>query len=428
MKTILLSSTILMALALPAFADQNSIKIDIGGSTTGKVTSLAIGQDDTAASNQVSGNGVSGASGTNFTVDGNWNAITVNQTGGKNVLKGGIKSSNAGATTASLNANYAATGVAGNTHSLSIGGTTAPSNPTVKIYVSNNGATANTVTDTLDGTALTYSLGLAGTGNAVTNAVGATGAVTLTEGDGTANYGVHGGYGISGDGNTVVNTIASGGAVNANLRIAGNNNNVTNAITASGDVTLNQGNLAGITGNANTVDNQVVAVGSLLATQTIAGDNNAVSNALSGTGAKAITQSLASNGNLVSVTMSADGDQTSNFAADAGSFVDYAHLSAASGRSADVSLSGVIGTTASATDKAVVRVQQTDQAGGATVVLTVTAGTGITMGTLTGTLPGTYGGSVTPAPGVLVYQNSSGAYLSANVTAAASGYTAKFVQ
>ena len=296
MRNILLSTTVMMTLALPAMA-QNSIKIDVGPAG-GKVTSLAIIQDDTAASNIVSGNGTSGAAGTAFPVSGSWNSIAVNQTGGNNVLKGGIKSG-AGSTTASLNANYATTSTGGNTHSLSIGGTTAPVDPTVKVFVSNNGASDNAITDNLNGTGLTYNLGLAGTGNTVGNAVTAATSVTLNQGDGVV-AGIGGGYGIAGDNNTVANTIGSGAAVSANLRILGNGNSVTNTVTASGNVTLNQGGAYGITGDNNTVGNVVgdsASVGSLVATQTVSGDSNLVANSVNGSGAKTITQSLASNGN-----------------------------------------------------------------------------------------------------------------------------------
>jgi hypothetical protein len=182
MKKLLIGTTIIMGLAAPAFAaSNNSISIDIGNSTSGTATLLAIVQDDANASNVVSGNGAN--PGSAFPVDGPWNSIAINQTGPANILKGGIKSAT-GSTTASLNANYAATGTGGNTHSLSIGGTTAPVNPTVTIYAKNNGATVNTITDTLNGSALSYQLGLLGTGNTVTNNVTTTGSVTLNEGDG----------------------------------------------------------------------------------------------------------------------------------------------------------------------------------------------------------------------------------------------------
>jgi len=154
----------------------------------------------------VSGDGASGAGAARLPISGPWSTIVINQTGSGNVLRtaaGGTITSKAGSTSASLTANYTTTAAGGNVHSLTIGKTTTPLNPSVVIFVKNNGASDNTVTDTLDGASLSYNLGLLGTGNAVTNTVSAaTGGITLTQGN--SAYGVAGGYGIAGDSNTVV--------------------------------------------------------------------------------------------------------------------------------------------------------------------------------------------------------------------------------
>ena len=106
--------------------------------------SLSITQDDANLGNQVSGTpGGSSA----LPVEGPWKTISINQQGGTNKFYGSVKAGG-GSTTATLSASY--TG-GKNTHSLAIGATTAPTNPTVAIAVTNNGGGTNTITDTLDG-------------------------------------------------------------------------------------------------------------------------------------------------------------------------------------------------------------------------------------------------------------------------------------
>src|ERR1700746_1298273 len=123
MKSILLGATILMGLAAPGLADINDIPID-ASSNGGKVTTLAITQDDSHLANQVSGN-AGGA--TPFPVAGPWDTGSINQKGGSNKLYGSVKATS-GSTAASLTASY--TG-GNNTHSLTIGNTAAPANPVV---------------------------------------------------------------------------------------------------------------------------------------------------------------------------------------------------------------------------------------------------------------------------------------------------------
>jgi hypothetical protein len=428
MRKLLLGTTLLAGLASPTFAaSPNTIAIDAtGNGGNSAVQSLSISQDDSASSNTVSGNGSSSSSATQLPVRGTWNSIAINQTGGKNTLQGAIKTSTASSSTASLNANYLTTDTGANAHSLTIGGTAAPANPSVTIFVKNNGTTANTVTDTLDGGSLSYNLGLQGTGNSVTNNVSAgVGGVTLTQG-GSA-YGIASNYGINGNGNTVNNQLASGGGtVLASLMLNGDINAVTNTVTTNGGaITLTQGGAGyGITGGGNSITNTVgqsAAVDSFSQHLAVNGSGNTVVNTVDSAGDKVVDLSLlASSNNTVNTSVTGGGAQTASLSTAGSSYVDYGLTSAANGSYANVSLNSVTGISGT---PAVVRVEQTVNAPGATAMLTVDGGVN-TMGVL-GSVPGTYS---TSGAGVAVYQNSPSAYLNATVTAAANGYTAKFTQ
>jgi hypothetical protein len=427
MKTLLLGTTMLMGLAGPAFAATlNSIAIDNG---SGSVGALAIIQDDGSNTNTVSGDGASGAGAARLPISGPWSTIVINQTGSGNVLRtaaGGTITSKAGSTSASLTANYTTTAAGGNVHSLTIGKTTTPLNPSVVIFVKNNGASDNTVTDTLDGASLSYNLGLLGTGNAVTNTVSAaTGGITLTQGN--SAYGVAGGYGIAGDSNTVVNTLAStGGTVLASLMITGNGNSLTNTITTTGGaITLAQGGGGnGITGSSNSITNTIgasVAVTSFSQTLAVNGSGNTIVNTVDSAGGKTVDLLMASSSSdNITTTVGGGGLQTASLSTSGSSYLNYSLTSAANNSYASVGLTGVSGVSAT---PAVVTVEQTAAASNATAILNVTA-TGLTMGTL-GSVPGAYNAA---GAGVAVYQNSPGAYLNATVTAASNGYTAKFTQ
>ena len=141
MKKLLLGTTLLAGLAGPAFAASlNTIAIDAtGNGSNSAVQSLSIIQDGSTNTNTVSGNGLSSSSATQLPVRGTWNSIAINQTGGKNTLKGAIKTSTSSSSTASLDANYMTTSTGANVHSLTIGGSAAPANPSVTVFVKNNG-------------------------------------------------------------------------------------------------------------------------------------------------------------------------------------------------------------------------------------------------------------------------------------------------
>jgi hypothetical protein len=431
MKKILLGTTLLVGLGGQAFAQatNNSITID---DTSGHVGALSIAQDDGsvntgANTNTVSGDGVSNST-NGFPVLGKWSTITINQTGGLNILKGTIKSTS-GSTTAALNANYdSSAGTAGNVHSLTIG-SGAAINPHVTVYAANTGSTTNNITDSINTTGtLTYNLGLSGTGETVGNSVSAgSGNVALNEGSG--GYGLNSSTkGISGDGNTLANTLVSaGGAVTANLMMNGASNSLTNTVTTTGGViTLTQGGTGyGITGDGNGVTNlvgSVTPVNSFTNLLTVNGSGNTISNTVDGVGDYTVTQSLASSSSNNTITTSVTGAGTvgTTLTMTGSSYVDYSLTAAADDAIVNVALSDVTGSSGT---HAIVTVEQTSSAPAAIAYLTVNGG-GFTMGTL-GSVPGTYSSS---GAGVAVYQNSAGAQLNGVVTAAANGYTAIFKQ
>jgi hypothetical protein len=323
MKSVLLGATVLMGLSAPAWADPiNNIRID-ATSNAGKVTTLSITQDDHNLGNQVSG----GADGTTaLPIAGPWDKVSIDQQGGNNKLYGAVKAKT-GSTTASLTASYAG---GNNSHSLTIGSVTAPANPTVQIAVTNTGGGSNTIIDTLDGTALTYNLALTGTGNSLTNAVSATGAITL-------NQGGLGGYGVTGNNNTIGNTVSGVTSFTHNLTLGGSGNTIANTAINGGD--------------------------------------------------KTITQNIASDGNTVSMTLDAAGSQNSSLTVDSGSKVNYTLLATAVGGAQTINLSNVIG---AASAPAVINVTQTASAPGATANLTVAGG----LYTMGATLPGGAGVNV----------------------------------
>jgi hypothetical protein len=234
-----------MAAAGPALAG-NTVKLDISGAGTG-VVSLSINQDPTNPSNIISTDGTTG--GSQIAVRGKWQTLSITQNGATNVLKSSGISGTTGSTTASLNLTYGSgTDGGNNIHSLTIGQTTAPANASITATVVNTDPTntANTITDTLDGTSLTYTLDIAGTNNSVTNAVAATGANSIS-------ITLHGA--VESSGNTVTNTVSNATSSNITILATSNNNVITNTSNTAGaktfSVTLPNG---GTDGNVVTND------------------------------------------------------------------------------------------------------------------------------------------------------------------------------
>lgn len=273
-----LSAIAILACAGPAFA-ANVLRIDISGG--GQVTGLAITQDAANPSNTVTTTGAAG--GAQIPIRGRWNSITITQTGANNVLQGAGFTATAGSTTASLSLAYGSSATTGNNvHSLAIGQTTAPANPSVTVNVSNTDAAnaANTITDVLDGSGLTYALTVAGTDNTIENTIAATGAVALSV---TANGG------IEGSGNTIENTVT--GATSASVTVAVNSdgNTVTNLSDGAGAKTITV-NLPVGGADGNTISNNFTGgSGAQTSNLTVTGVTSRVSFDLTASGAGTVS-------------------------------------------------------------------------------------------------------------------------------------------
>jgi hypothetical protein len=271
LKSTLLAATAVIALTGAAgAAGLNTIGIDSGAGST---NTLAITQDDAGTLANTVGNGVGGS----LAIVGPWDNVSIDQQGSNNAFKGTSLKANAASTTASLTATYAG---GNNTHTLNMGATTAPTNPVLTINVTNNGAGINTISDTLNGSAVTYGLTIVGTGNSLTNSVGASGAVALNQ---------------------------------------------------------------AITGSNNTVGNTVSGVASFTHNLAITGSGNIIANTASGGGAKTIGQTITGSNNLVTVGLTGAGTQSSSLTTDSGTLVDFTEASAGNNTAAVVGLSNVIG-------------------------------------------------------------------------------------
>ena len=406
MKRILLTTALLMGTAPCALAS-NYINLDSSAVGTG-LTSLSITQDGAHASNSITGNG---SQGTSFTVRGPWNGLTINQYGGGDALSGSVKAAT-GSTTASISATYGASAGGGtkgfNTHSLTIGGTSAPSNPSVTISVANTNATPadgnkNAITDVIDvsgsGT-LTYGLAVTGDSNTLANTVSAGGNTTLSETLTGTNT------------NTLANSLTAGGTLAYTLSASGGNANaVSNTVTASGAIAMNQTLVGGTNNITNTVGG-TTPVASYSETTSLTGSGNTLANTVDGGGAKTVSVTLNSSGNTVTNGMSGSGTQSSSLTADSGSKVNYTLTAGdnttplVGGSSSSVILSNVIG---AAGAQGIVNVTQSGA--GSSLNFTVNGGA-FTLG----------GG------GVNITQASANSTLVATVNAAASGYTYTITQ
>ena len=234
----LAATTALIGLA--QLAQANTIFID-ATSNSGSVSSIAITQDAGGSGNVVAGN----SGGTEaLPIAGAVGNVSISQTGTGNVLSGSVKVAPSSGVAGDITASYTSASNATNIHSLTIGSTTGPATIegaslsgntvaaaggplSITMAATTAGSTANnTVTDTLDtaGT-LAYTLNVNGHGNSVTN--------TLSG----ANVTLY--VGIAGSGNTVSNTgTGTGGDKNVAVSLASSNNTVTNALGASsGDQT-----------------------------------------------------------------------------------------------------------------------------------------------------------------------------------------------
>lgn len=369
--TALATVAAVLTLASPALAANNTIRIDLSG--TGKSSSLTINQDATnGGGNVISNNGSAG--GTSLLVRGQWGALNIVQQGGDNTLGGALTSAG---TTGTLTLNYGSNDVGGggaNVHMLTIGQTTAPTNPVVVIDVNNTDptTTANTITDVLDGTGLNYALTIEGTDNTIGNTIASTaGALTIAET-------------FTGDTNTVDNSIAASGTISVTETVTGDSNSITHTITGATSVT---------------------------STVTLASNTNSVTNLSNGSGAK--TFSVVLNGvdgnTIVNDFTGGTGTQTSNLTSTGVSRLDFELTAGGAGSASTVNAVNVVGAGGAA---ALVRI---DQGAGASLILTAT-GTGFTAGT------GATGGNA------ISVTQSAGATANVIYTAAANGYFVDIAQ
>ena len=234
MKKVLLGATVLMGLSMPAMAQvvpvtNNEIAIEadaasvVGASTGGSVASLSIVQDDANPNNRIAAVEAPTASGiSQMQVAGPWNSITITQTGGghggSNILYG-AQATDSSSGTASILANYTATGTGNNVHSLTVGANAAPKDPTIVVNVTNTGNLDNTITDSLDGGATTG------------GSISTTG---LWNGTATQAAGMDYALTIYGKGNTVTNTVANGSTVYLHENIQSDGNAVSVGLSGTG--------------------------------------------------------------------------------------------------------------------------------------------------------------------------------------------------
>lgn len=279
---LLLMASAALLLADAAFA-ANTLNIDI--SNGGTVRSLRIRQDANGPTHVISANGAT--NGAALPVRGAWNTIAITQIGQSNTLAGAITST--GSTTAALSLTYGAAATGGNNHhSLTIGGTTAPVNPSVTVAVVNSDPTnaTNTITDVLDGSSLTYSLTLNGADNVVSNTLSATGAVNVTE---TINGGA------LGVGNTVTNTVTGATSITGTIAIASDDNEVTNTSNGAGAKTFSV-NLPNGGADGNTISTDFTGgTGTQVSNLTVTGVTSRVDYGVEASGAGSTVNATLSN-------------------------------------------------------------------------------------------------------------------------------------
>lgn len=279
--------TLLMAsaawLAAGGALAANTLNIDI--SNGGTVRSLRINQDANGPTHVVTANGAT--NGAALPVRGAWNTIAITQIGQSNTLAGAITST--GSTTAALSLTYGAAGTGGaNHHSLTIGGTTAPVNPSVTVAVVNTDPTnaTNTITDVLDGSSLTYALTLNGADNVISNTLAATGAVSVTESITGGALGV---------GNTVTNTITGATSISGSISIASNDNDVSNISNGAGAKTFSV-NLPSGGADGNTISTDFTGgSGTQISNLTVTGVTSRVDYSVEASGAGSTVNTTLSN-------------------------------------------------------------------------------------------------------------------------------------
>ena len=168
---------------------------------------------------------------------------------------------------------------------------------------------------------------------------------------------------------------------------------------------------------------------------TVNGHGNTISNTVSGaTAASSLTETVQSNNNNINMFLSGSGTQNAALRIDpasttggGSSMVNYVQASVGSNQSSNVTLISVSGDGAVLPSaSATVSLSQTTLASSAMTNLTFT-GSGFAPGTIVGSstlLPDAGSASTySPAPSILINQNSPNATLNANITAGSHGYT-----
>lgn len=230
----------------------NDIAIDAGGPGDG-INQLSLIQDSSNPNNQIAGTTNAGST-TPMAIQGPWKAVSVTQSGssagGSNVLAGSL-AADAGSSNATLNASYSTTGSGDNVHALNVGSRTngAPVDPSISVSVANTGASPNDITDILD-----------------SGSSGSAGTMTYT-------------LGVNGTGNTITNNIQSSQSLGLTLNVAGSQNAVTNMASGGSSTTINQT----LGSSNNSVNTQLSGSGSQSATLSVTG-NSAVNYALNSSG------------------------------------------------------------------------------------------------------------------------------------------------
>ena len=219
----------------------------------------------------------------------------------------------------------------------------------------------------------------------------------------------------SSDKNTLIETANTDGALTYAIAVSGKGNSLTDSLSATGDIA----NIQTIATDTNTVSNTITGADSIALTNNIAGiAGNSITTTSLGSGAKVVNNKIVSGSAAHTITTefnSVAGAQSSALTITGGQ-VDFGLNSNAASSSSTVALTDV----AASGTAAKVGVIQTANAASAVAKLTV-VGTGFSTGTIGGV-----GANANYA--VYVNQNTPSAVLNASLTATANSYTVNISQ
>lgn len=219
----------------------------------------------------------------------------------------------------------------------------------------------------------------------------------------------------SSDKNTLIETANTDGALTYAIAVSGKGNSLTDSLSATGDIT----NTQTIATDTNTVSNTITGATTIALTNDIAGiAGNSITTTSLGSGAKVVNNKIVSGSAAHTITTefnSVAGAQSSALTITGGQ-VDFGLNSNAASSSSTVALTDV----AASGTAAKVGIIQTANAASAVANLTV-VGTGFSTGTIGGV-----GSNANYA--VYVNQNTPSAVLNASLTATANSYTVNISQ